>query len=90
MPQPHRPAQRFEVVSQEHSFRYGTDGTQSGQWTITFKTPSGVTSQIIVPDAAYSKDAVAMAIAHQVQHIEAVHSLTEGTPPAPPERHADA
>ena len=73
-------AQHFTIVNQVHDWSYDTNGNRYGQWTITFQTPSGVASQVIVPDESYQPAVIAGLIASQVEAIEGVQALTFGEP----------
>lgn len=66
----------FKILDQQHDWTYTADGGRDGQWTITFETPSGWRSQVVVPDSAYSPDIVGPVIADYVKRIEDVGGLT--------------
>lgn len=68
----------FTIVDQTHEWVYGTQGTRTGQWIITFQTPAGVQSQVIVGDTLYTPANVAKLIAEEVGKIDKVQALTHG------------
>jgi hypothetical protein len=73
-------AQEFEVITQQHDWTFDTNGNRLGQWTITFRTPSGVESQVIVPDESYTPEVVGPLIAHEAALIEQVQHLQRAEP----------
>jgi hypothetical protein len=73
-------AVQFTITNQQHEWLFDTNGNRYGQWTITFQTPSGVISQVIVPDDSYEPQTVGGLIAHEAGVIEEVQHLTEAEP----------
>lgn len=73
-------AVEFTITNQQHEWLFDANGNRFGQWTISFQTPSGVVSQIIVPDDSYTPEAIAPIIAREVQVIEDVQHITHAEP----------
>ena len=69
------PSPPFTVTRQDDSSTYDPNNPNARQWTINFTTPSGVESQVILPESDYTPQNVYAAIMAKVTTIEAVHNL---------------
>ena len=79
---------QFTITSQQHEWLFDTQGNRYGQWTVSFQTPSGVISQVIIPDDSYDAKTIAPMIAAEVEAIEEVQALQHGEPaPTRPPAH---
>jgi hypothetical protein len=69
----------WQVVGQRQSSVLA-NGQFEQAMVVTFKTGSGVTGSVTLPISQYSPENVRKAIQAQADAIEAVHSLSSGTP----------
>lgn len=72
------PSGEFRIVSQSHVLNLNPDGTVTPGYNISVTDlQSGVNFPVFVADRDYNADNVRTQILFQLQHIRAVHALSE-------------
>jgi len=73
------------VVTGQRQTSVLANGAFEQAFVVTFKTASGEVSSVTVPASQYNAANVAKLIGEQVEHIDAVQSLTASVAPLPAE-----
>lgn len=65
----------WEIIAQREDYRPGPSGAFVSGVVVTFRTASGATGSVFVPDTQYTTEAVRQAVAARAAAMEAVAAL---------------